>query len=238
MRGGASDLYGGQALSGVAQLLTRTPEGTDASLDFSYGNERTPNASGYLGHSFGKWLASGAAEYFRTDGYIPVEFSQRGAVDNPANSLHRNGQVQIQRQLLQRSRFFLRALGYDDSRHNGTIIEVNRTRAWQAVTGLDLEGSSNSLLQVRGYGGTESYHQTFASVAADRNSETLARVQQVPSRQFGLSAQYSRSLGWNTVLAGAEGELARGDRLGVRAGELEPALAVGAGAVLLVVAVL
>ena len=204
VRGGASDLYGGQALSGVAQLLTRTPEGTDASLDFSYGNERTPNASGYLGHSFGKWLASGAAEYFRTDGYIPVEFSQRGAVDNPANSLHRNGQVQIQRQLLQRSRFFLRALGYDDSRHNGTIIEVNRTRAWQAVTGLDLEGSSNSLLQVRGYGGTESYHQTFASVAADRNSETLARVQQVPSRQFGLSAQYSRSLGWNTVLAGAE----------------------------------
>lgn len=204
LRGGASDLYGGEALSGVAQLLTKTPEGTDASLDLSYGNERTPNVSGYLGHSFGQWLASGAAEYFRTDGYIPVEFSQRGAVDNPANSLHRNGQLQLQRQLSKRSRFFLRGLAYDDSRHNGTIIEVNRTRAWQAVTGLDLEGPSDSLLQVRGYGGTETYHQTFASVAADRNSETLARVQQVPSRQFGLSAQYSRALGWNTVLAGGE----------------------------------
>ena len=137
-KGGASDLYGGQALSGVAQLLTKTPEGTDASLDLSYGNERTPNASGYLGHSFGKWLASGAAEYFRTDGYIPVEFSQRGAVDNNANSLHRNGQLEVQREFSQRSRFFLSGLGYYDSRHNGTIIEVNRTRAWQAVTGLDL----------------------------------------------------------------------------------------------------
>ena len=203
-KGGASDLYGGQALSGVAQLLTKTPEGTDASLDLSYGNERTPNASGYLGHSFGKWLASGAAEYFRTDGYIPVEFSQRGAVDNNANSLHRNGQLEVQREFSQRSRFFLSGLGYDDSRHNGTIIEVNRTRAWQAVTGLDLEGSSDSLLQIRGYGGTETYHQTFASVAADRNSETLARVQQVPSRQFGLSAQYTRALGWNTLLGGVE----------------------------------
>src|SRR5262249_3865395 len=133
-----------------------------------------------------------------------VEFSQRGAVDNAASSLHRNGQVQIQRQVSQRSRFFLRGLGYDDSRHNGTIIEVNRTRAWQAVTGLDLEGSSESLLQVRGYGGTETYHQTFASTAADRNSQALARGQQVPSQQYGLSAQYSRTLGWNTFLAGGE----------------------------------
>ena len=204
LRGGASDLYGGEALSGVAQLLTRTPEGTEASLDLSYGNERTPNASGYLGRSFGKWLASGAAEYFRTDGYIPVEFSQRGIVDNPANSLHRNGELQIQRQLSQQSRFFVRGLGYDDSRHNGTIIEVNRTRAWQAVTGLDLEGTSDSLLQLRGYGGTETYHQTFASVAADRNTETLARLQEVPARQFGLSAQYTRTLGWNTLLTGGE----------------------------------
>ncbi|HWY71439.1 MAG TPA: TonB-dependent receptor [Terriglobales bacterium] len=204
LRGGASDLYGGEALSGVTQLLTRTQEGTDASLDLSYGNQETPNVSGYLGHSFGRWITSGAAEYFRTAGYIPVQFSQRGAVDDPANSLHRNGQLQVQRQLSQRSRFFIRGLGYDDSRHNGTIIEINRTRAWQAVTGLDLEGPSDSLLQVRGYGGTETYHQTFASIAADRNTETLARVQQVPSRQFGLSAQYSRTVGWNTLLAGGE----------------------------------
>ena len=154
VRGGASDMYGGEALSGVTQLLTRTPEGSEASLDVSYGNQETPNVSGYLGRTFGKWIASGAAEYFRTAGYIPVPLSQRGTVDNAASSLHRNGQVDVQRQISQRSRLFLRGLGYDDSRHNGTIIEVNRTRAWQAVTGLDLESSSGSLFQVRGYGGT------------------------------------------------------------------------------------
>lgn len=205
LRGGASDLYGGQALSGVVELLTKTPEAASADLDVSYGNERTPNVSGYLGRAFGKWSASGAGEYFRTDGYIPVEPSQRGLVDNAANSLHRNGELQIQRQLSQRSRFFARGLAYDDSRHNGTIVEVNRTRAWQGALGLDVDDRAGDLLQLRGYGGTEDYHQTFASVAADRNSETLARVQQVPSRQWGLSAQYSRTLKTrHTLLAGLE----------------------------------
>ena len=205
VRGGASDLYGGQALSGVVQLLSKAPEGTDATLDLSYGNQSTPNASGFIGRAFGQWITSAAAEYFRTAGYTPVEPQQRGAVDNSAESLHRTGELQAQRQLSQHSRLFLRGLGYDDSRHNGTIIEVNRTRSWQAAAGFDWEGHSGDLLQVRGYGGAEDYHQTFATVAANRNSETLARVQAVPSRFWGVSAQYSRNLGTrNSVLAGTD----------------------------------
>ncbi|HWC20263.1 MAG TPA: TonB-dependent receptor [Terriglobales bacterium] len=202
LRGGASDLYGGEALSGAVQLLTKTPEATDLDLDISYGNQTTPNLSGYMGHAFGKWLASGAGEYFTTNGYIPVQPSQRGAVDNAASSLHRNGELQLQRQLSQRSRFFMRGSGYDDSRHNGTIIEVNRTRAWQAAMGFDWSGAADDLLEVRGFGGTEDYHQTFATVAANRNSETLARVQQVPSRQWGLSAQYLRPIARSHTLLG------------------------------------
>jgi outer membrane receptor protein involved in Fe transport len=194
LRGGASDLYGGEALSGVVQMLTKTPEGTSADLNLSYGNESTPNASGYLGRDFGKWIASLAGEYFRTDGYIPLQASQRGAVDNPANSLHRNGELALQRQISQRSRFFIRGSGYDDSRHNGTIVEVNRTRAWQAVAGLDWETKPGELFQFRSYGGTEDFHQTFASVAANRATEALVRIQTVPSRDWGFSSQYSRPL--------------------------------------------
>ena len=205
VRGGASDLYGGQALSGVVQLFSKIPETTDAGLDVSYGNESTPNVSGYLGHAFGKWLTSGAAEYFRTAGYTPEEPQERGLVDNAASSLHRTGELQLQRQLSKNSRVFLRGLAFDDSRHNGTIVEVNRTRSWQVATGFDWQGSAGDLLRARGYGGTEDYHQTFASIAADRNSETLSRVQDVPSRFWGLSSQYSRNLGSrNTLLAGVD----------------------------------
>jgi outer membrane receptor protein involved in Fe transport len=202
LRGGASDLYGGQALSGAVQLLTKTPEETEADLDLSYGNQTTPNASAYFGTATRKWLWSLAGEYFSTNGYIPVQPSQRGAVDNPASSLHRNGELQVQRQLSQRSSFFVRGLGYDDSRHNGTIIELNRTRAWQSAVGFDWSGPADDVLQLRGYGGAEDYHQTFASVAAGRNSENLARVQQVPSRQWGLSAQYLRPITRRQTLLG------------------------------------
>jgi len=205
LRGGASDLYGGQALSGVVQMLTRNPEATNADLNLSYGTENTANVSGYVGHVFGNWFVSGAGEYFRTDGYVPVEPSVRGTVDNRANSLHRNGELGLQRQIAQRSRFFVRGLAYDDSRHNGTLIETNRTRAWTVASGFDWEDSGGNLLQLRGYGGTENYHQTFASVAADRNSETLSRLQAVPSRDWGLSAQYTRKLpAQQTLLAGVD----------------------------------
>jgi len=205
LRGGASDLYGGQALSGVVQMLTKTPETTDADLNLSYGTENTPSVSGYMGHGFGKWILSGAGEYFRTDGYIPVEPTERGAVDNRANSLHRNGELGLQREIAQRTRLFVRALAYDDSRHNGTLVEVNRTRAWRVASGFDWEDSGGNLLQFRGYGGTENYHQTFASVAADRNSETLSRYQDVPSRNWGLSGQYTRKLpAQQTLLTGVD----------------------------------
>jgi outer membrane receptor protein involved in Fe transport len=106
----------------------------------------------------------------------------------------------------------VRGLAFDDSRHNGTIVEVNRTRSWEAATGFDWSGSGGESFQARGYGGTEDYHQTFASVAADRNSETLARVQEVPSRFWGLSSQYCRNLGTrNTLLAGVDFSHVTGD---------------------------
>jgi len=230
LRGGASDLYGGEALSGAVQLLTKTPEATDVNLDVSYGNQTTPNVSGYMGHAFGKWLGTVAGEYFTTNGYIPVQPSQRGAVDNAASSLHRNGEVQLQRQLSRRSRFFVRGSGYDDSRHNGTIIEVNRTRAWQAAMGFDWSGAADDVLEVRGYGGTEDYHQTFATVAASRNTETLARVQQVPSRQWGLSAQYLRPIARShTLLAGADFAQVTGDSDDVIFTAAQPSSLVNAG---------
>ncbi|HJX00224.1 MAG TPA: TonB-dependent receptor, partial [Terriglobales bacterium] len=55
-------------------------------------------------------------------------------------------------------------------------------------------------------------HQTFASTAANRNSQTLARVQQVPSHNWGLSAQYSRVVAARqTLLAGVDFTNVRGE---------------------------
>src|SRR5579864_2866663 len=55
-RGGASNLYGSDALGGVVQFMTRQPEERPAfTLETSYGNERTPDLSAWTGARVGQW---------------------------------------------------------------------------------------------------------------------------------------------------------------------------------------
>ncbi len=69
-RGGASNLYGSDALGGVVQFITRQPLAPAFALETSYGNERTPDLSFWTGTRAGKWDLSLASEMFRTDGFI------------------------------------------------------------------------------------------------------------------------------------------------------------------------
>src|SRR5208282_5915130 len=86
IRRGGSSLYGGDALGGEIQFLTRQPDGPAVSLETSYGSEETPDLSLWTGTRWGHWDASFAAALFHTDGYILVPLSIRGSVDTPANS--------------------------------------------------------------------------------------------------------------------------------------------------------
>jgi iron complex outermembrane receptor protein len=49
VRGGASSLYGSDALGGVVQFLSRVPKGPSISIDTSYGTEDTPDLSVWAG---------------------------------------------------------------------------------------------------------------------------------------------------------------------------------------------
>src|SRR5690349_23307197 len=53
-RGGASNLYGSDALGGVVQFLSRVPAEPAASVDISYGNENTPDLSAWTGTTIGR----------------------------------------------------------------------------------------------------------------------------------------------------------------------------------------
>jgi outer membrane cobalamin receptor len=87
-RGGASNLYGSDAMGGVVQFFSREAEGPSLSLEASYGNEESPNVSLWVGDTIGKWNFEAATDLFRSDGYILVPSSQRGSIDTPANSKH------------------------------------------------------------------------------------------------------------------------------------------------------
>ena len=120
-RGGASNLYGSDALGGVVQFMTRQPDhGPAFTLETSYGNERTPDLSFWTGTRAGPWDLSLASEMFRTDGYIIVPTWQRGSVDTPANSEDATVDLTIGHKLGEKGRIFGRGSFYTEFRNNGT----------------------------------------------------------------------------------------------------------------------
>jgi len=209
--GGVSALYGNDALSGVVNLETRSSVQTDAFVQGSYGNENAPWGSGWGALRLGQWALTGSGEGFRTDGYTAVPQSVRGLVDTPVASQYGTGDVRVERLFTDRGRIFLNGSLYGENRQNGTPLQVNNTTIRQLAFGTDYDSKAAGLFTLRLYGGTENYYQTFSSVAANRNSESLTDVQRVPSQQMGLVAQWSKHIASHlTMLAGLDGLYVQG----------------------------
>src|ERR1051325_5128748 len=197
LRGGASDLYGSAALGGVVQFLRR---GDGVAVAASAGSQRTGTFSLFAAHVLGSWRGSVAADILRTDGYVLVGRDQRGAVDVDANARHTAVDATLERAFGDSARAFLRGSHYNESRHNGTPLQINDTNFRQLALGADAGPFS-----LRAYGSNQDYHQTFSAVAADRGSERLTVDQRVPSRARGGSLQFAHALGArNAVVAGVE----------------------------------
>lgn len=203
-RGGASNLYGSDALGGVVQFITRQPHHPAFMLETSYGNETTPDLSLWTGTRVGKWDFSAASELFRTNGFILVPTSQRGAVDTPANSKDASVEVNIGHQVGDKGRVFARGNFYTELRHNGTPIQTNDTTMGEGALGYD-EQLGNDSLMLRAYGQVQAYDQRFSSIAPDRNSESLTNLQYVPEQVVGGAGQWTHLFGKHqTLIAGAD----------------------------------
>jgi outer membrane receptor protein involved in Fe transport len=210
LRGGASDLYGNAAMGGVIQFV-RGGRSPALRVETSGGSQETGTASVFAA---GKNL-SVAADLLTTGGYVLVRPSQRGAVDTRADSHHASVDA-----TLRGAGAFVRASYYDESRANGTPLQVNDTKIRQLAGGWD-----RGPLSLRAYASDQDYYQTFSAVADDRNSERLTVVQRVPSQGAGATAQWTTTLGARHVLlAGVEGRYAKG-----RSDEQRGALFVSAG---------
>lgn len=230
LQGAGSSLYGTDAMGGVINVLREDPRQSWLTLEGSYGNEQTGNASLSTGGRFANWIARVAGEAFRTDGYIIVDPSQRGRIDTPANSEHAALEVQIDRLLSDQARVFIRGSLFSEDRQNGTPIDPNRTYIRQLETGANWSTRRAGDFSIRGYGGTQVFDQRFASVAADRNSATLVRSQRVPAQQIGMDAQWSGAIGSRQIaVAGLDAREVRGasDELIISANKVTSA--VGAG---------
>ena len=210
LRGGSSDLYGGSALTGAIQLIRRDPADSALSFESSYGSEHTADGAVFLAGRAGSWGARVAVESFRTDGYDLVPADLRGPTDEPASSRHTSADVTLEREKSAEPHLFIRGTVFDESRGNGTRLQVNDTRLWQVTAGAD-GAFEPGAYSVRAYGFQESYHQTFSAVSPDRATETLTRRQAVPSWAAGSTGEWTASLGAHRVVAGGEARAVTGE---------------------------
>ncbi|MGH9406067.1 MAG: TonB-dependent receptor [Terriglobia bacterium] len=209
--GGGSDLYGSTAMGGVINVLTREEARSEVSLDASYGNENSPDASFWSSTEWRKWGAQLSGEAFNTDGYILIPADQRGNVDTPAGSDHTDLTLTLDRQISNGLRAFLTGTVFGEARKNGTPLQTNRTHLRRLVGGLDWQSAAVGAVTLRGYGQAQLLDQNFSAVAASRNSESLTDVQRVPAQEAGFSIQWAREIGTHqTWVAGVDALAVRG----------------------------
>lgn len=211
VRGGASNLYGSTALGGVVQLFT--PGNADVlQFETSFGNQNSGDGSLFVGKKIGDWRFAFAAEGYTTHGYIPVAESQRGSVDTEAGSRHSTFDLMIERRFGPTNRWFARGAVFGEARSNGTRLQINRTHLRQLSAGIDAGSSRSGFFTIRTYGIAEVFDQTFTAVSADRDVETLTRIQRVPAQVFAFSSHWSRAFedGRHSVIGGFEARGVRG----------------------------
>lgn len=212
MRGGASDLYGSSAIGGVIQVIPVAPATNTYAVNV-FGGGLGTYALDTLGTlSQGKWSGLAGSDYFHTDGYIPVPAPFRGSADTDDNQHSQNGRIEARYAPSADSSLFVRGNVLNEARQNGTQLQTNATRIWRYATGGDWSGTQWGRAFLRVYGSDQDYRQSFSAIPANRDSETLTRLQRVPAQELGGAAQwaqtYFRTL---TLVAGADVRDIRGD---------------------------
>lgn len=187
-RGGASDVYGSDAMGGAIRIETAAA-GTRIFADG--GQDATARLSAFTGHQIGAFTVRGGAERFTTDGYRVVEPAARGRVDVNAWSRHSTAIVSAGTR-----RVDVRASYFSERRGNGTAVQANATVARDVAIGAR-GGAWNGFWSARAGFASQGYDQTFSAIAIDRSVERLTTGQRVDSTTATAAAEWFR--GWPAV---------------------------------------
>ncbi len=192
VRGGSSDLYGSDALSGVINVISRPPSQRVINAEAGYGNRDTGDLTFFASERWNGFSASVAGEAFRTDGYFLIAPESRGLADERAASKHRALSLRLTNEWDATNSVFVRGSLFDEDRDNGTVLQINDTATESLATGGRYRTSDGSVWNLALFANQQRFHQSFTAVAADRNSENLSRLQFVPARDAGFSLNWSR----------------------------------------------
>lgn len=182
-RGATTSLFGDRTMSGAVSLFTRPAEPMRLSLGMEGGNLGTMQPSAGFSHVMGKIGVSSFFRAFDTDGYLIVPKDRAGKVDTPANVRFAAGAFKVDYSTA-RERMSLKLDILTEERDNGTPLQTNST-SFGTLSGNYSRDFGSTSLGLIGYHTQQQYHQSFSTIAADRNSERLTSYQSVPSTATG-----------------------------------------------------
>jgi outer membrane cobalamin receptor len=202
VRGGGSSAWGNYALGGVVHILTRRPTERAVFFDGSYGTRDTMNFDLLLHEVQGPFRLSLEGSYFDTEGYSVVKESRRGSIDIEAESRHATFNGRAELVASPEASLFVSGTYFDEERGNGTPLQFNKTRSGAGAVGGRLGTQDTGEWRLSIFADNQNFRSTFSTQALNRNSETLALDQQVPTVSAGGWLQWSRRFGAHLVAAG------------------------------------
>ncbi len=202
VRGGSSSSYGTYAMGGVINILTRPMEGRVLEAEGSYGSQNTGRMNAYASEEFRDTRVSVAYDYFTTDGYKVVPKSERGSVDDEADSEHHNLRLGLDHQIHPDASIFLRANFFTDDRNVGTPLADDSRDTFDAAMGTSVSLANLGDFQASVFGEVQKFDNNNVRVSPDRSSEVKALTQDIPTWDVGVTAQWSRAFApWSSALS-------------------------------------
>lgn len=131
-------------------------------------------------------------------------------VGSSESSSSASGATRRSSSFFENARIFLRGNLFNERRDNGTTLTNNRTYFRQGAFGADFENKIFGAFQFRSFLETQTYDQRFSAISNNRNTETLSRVQRVPSQASGANLFWSNAFSNHTVAASLEFRQVRG----------------------------
>jgi iron complex outermembrane recepter protein len=211
VRGGGSSAWGNYALGGVVHILTRRPTERAVFFDGSYGTRDTMNFDLLLHEVQGPFRLSLEGSYFDTEGYSVVKESRRGSIDIEAESRHATFNGRAELVASPEASLFVSGTYFDEERGNGTPLQFNKTRSGAGAVGGRLGTQDTGEWRLSIFADNQNFRSTFSTQALNRNSETLALDQQVPTVSAGGWLQWSRRFGAHLVAAGGDVRWVQGE---------------------------
>src|SRR5438132_461926 len=128
----------------------------------------------------------------------------RGSIDIEADSNHSTFNGRVELLATRDASVFVSGNYFYEARNNGTPLQINHTESGAGAIGARLGTPDEGEWRLVAFADTQKFRSTFSTQAADRNSETLALDQRVPTTSAGGGLQWSHRFGANLLSAGGD----------------------------------